>query len=108
MALSDDLHVFGSRPFRSLTYFEGDALSLPEVLEPHTLDRRHVEEQVRPCSGLDEPETLIRQSLNRSFGHVAPPFNVGHARIDRKQKDSSETRVASVARRATLVRPYSI
>ena len=61
--------VLGSRPLRALPLCERDALALRKILEPHTLDRRHVEEEVLAARRLDESETLVRESLDSSFSH---------------------------------------
>jgi hypothetical protein len=40
-----------------------------ELLETDALDSGHVEEQVLSGTGLDESETLVRQSLDGAFSH---------------------------------------
>jgi hypothetical protein len=66
---SDRLDVFSSRSLGALAFRERDTLALLEVLEPHALYCGHVEEEILPAAGLDEPETLVRQPLDGAFSH---------------------------------------
>lgn len=45
-------------------------MPLPEVLEPDTLDRGHVEEQVLPLARVNESKAFVGYALYRSFGHL--------------------------------------
>jgi hypothetical protein len=63
-------NVLRSWPFGALSFCEGDALPLPEVLEPDTLDRGHVEEQVLPLARVNESKAFVGYALYRSFGHL--------------------------------------
>ena len=53
-----DFDVFGSRPFRPLTSFEGHGLALTKIVEPGTSARRVVEEVTVSVTRENEPETL--------------------------------------------------
>ena len=44
-------------------------LAFAEVLVSDSIQVGHVEEQVRTISGFNESETLVRQTLDRTFRH---------------------------------------
>jgi hypothetical protein len=65
----EKLDVLGARSLRTLTFDERYLLTRAQVLEADTLAGRHMEKYVFAGDGLDESETLVRNSLNRTFAH---------------------------------------
>src|SRR6478736_6259726 len=61
--------LFSARSLGALADFEGDLLSLLELVEVHAFDRRHVEEHVLAVTHSDESKTLVRKTFNRTFSH---------------------------------------
>jgi hypothetical protein len=75
--VSENLDVLCARTLRALTLDERDTLSRSEVFEANTFDSGHVEEEILPLAGLDEPKALVRQSFDGSFSHAIQPFTSG-------------------------------
>src|SRR5687768_11391071 len=65
---------FCSRALGPLSLGELDALSDLELFEDGALNHARMEEQIAAGFGLDEPESLVGQPLDASFGHrIATP-----------------------------------
>ena len=67
---SDWPNIFGPRPLRAVSWIVRDALPLTETIEIRSFDIRHVKEHVLVGSGLDKPETLVRQPFDASLSHA--------------------------------------
>jgi hypothetical protein len=65
----DQRDVFRLRSLRSFSFGVRDALSFAQFLEAHTLKGRVVEEHILVRSDIDETETFVRQSLDRTLSH---------------------------------------
>lgn len=57
-----------------MTFGERHPLAFLQVIVPNAFQIGHVEKHVFACSGVDESETLVRQSLNRTFSHETNPI----------------------------------
>src|SRR4029078_3196984 len=65
----DDAHVLGARALRTAAFVVGHLLAFAQILVPTALDGRHVKEHVLARAVVDESETLIAQTLDRTFCH---------------------------------------
>ena len=54
-----------------MTFRVGHFLSFIQVVETHALQTFRVEEQVFGTARVDESKSLVRQFLDRAFGHVS-------------------------------------
>ena len=71
----DRLDVFSARTFLSHTFGVGDLLAGRQLIEFDPLDGRRVEEQVFAAHCRNEPESLVQNLLDDTFGHVCIPRN---------------------------------
>src|SRR5215218_10202153 len=67
---ADRPDVLGPRSLGAAAFRVLDLLALVEVVVVRALQGRHVEEEVAPPSRVDEPETLVRQLLDRALRHL--------------------------------------
>ena len=67
----EDANVLGARTLRTTALVEGHLLAFAELLEADAFDGRHVEEQVGARLVRDETETLVSETLDRTFSHAA-------------------------------------
>jgi hypothetical protein len=63
-------NVLGTRAFRPLTLREGHLLTLTQFLKANALQRLGMEKKVFGTASADETKTLVRQLLDRAFGHL--------------------------------------
>jgi hypothetical protein len=65
----EDANVLGAGTLRPTTLVVGHLLALTKLLVANAFDGGHVEEQVGSRAVLDETETLVSESLDRTFRH---------------------------------------
>jgi len=64
---SDGSNVFRSRSLGSLSFREGDLLSFVKIFESHSIEIRHVEEQVFARPSVDKTESSVSDFFDRTF-----------------------------------------
>ena len=64
------LDVLGTRAFRTPAFRVGHLLAFMQFVETDALEARRVEKQVFVVPRLDEPESPVRQLLDRAFRHL--------------------------------------
>ncbi len=69
LMILDQRDVFRPWSLGSLSCGVGDSLSFSQFIEAHAFNIRVVEEHVLVRAGINETETLVRQSLDRTFSH---------------------------------------
>lgn len=63
------LDVFGTRAFLSISFSECDFLSFPELIVGYANETGRVKEQVLASPNINESESFIRESFDRTFSH---------------------------------------
>lgn len=70
----DQLNVFGTRTFWSLSDVEGDFLAFTQIIEVSAFDRRAVKEHVLVAvRSRDEAESFVGNAFDRALFHFSYP-----------------------------------
>ncbi len=85
-AASDRLDVFGSWPFRSLSFGVGDSLSYLQFFVAHPFKVRRVKEHVIVAPGVDKPEAPVRKSFDGAFWHASNSSKKMSCSVARKHR----------------------
>jgi len=64
--------VLGSRPLRTLTDVELNAIIFTQVFQAFAIHRASMEKILLPCRVLDKPEPLVHSQRSNRSGHRAP------------------------------------